>query len=106
MALPDDLWRECAAWLTRCKIIPADHRYAIFVFGFFFVWMNFFLGINFRANWSSSEIKILALTLRDGVLLCNLLHFLDPTEVELEPERRPREAQVSLLLHLFSELKI
>lgn len=26
MALPDDLWRECAAWLTRCKIIPADHR--------------------------------------------------------------------------------
>lgn len=27
MALPDDLWRECAAWLTRCKIIPADHRF-------------------------------------------------------------------------------
>jgi hypothetical protein len=27
MALPDDLWRECAAWLTRCKIIPVDHRF-------------------------------------------------------------------------------
>lgn len=34
MALPDDLWRECAAWLTRCKIIPGDHR-LIAQFNFF-----------------------------------------------------------------------
>ena len=27
MALPDDLWREAAAWLTRCKIIPSDPRF-------------------------------------------------------------------------------
>lgn len=22
----DDLWRECASWLTRCEILPPDHK--------------------------------------------------------------------------------
>ncbi|XP_070493518.1 protein vav isoform X2 [Chironomus tepperi] len=78
MALSDDLWRECAAWLTRCKIIPGDHK----------------------ANWPSSEIKILALTLRDGVLLCNLIHYLDPTMESIEFNRRPRDAQFLCLQNI------
>lgn len=58
-----------------------------------------------RANWSNSEIKILALTLRDGVLLCNLIHFLDPSMEAIEFNRRPRDAQVffDLLLHCAKE---
>lgn len=100
MALPDDLWRECAAWLTRCKIIPSDHR---FLHNFIsrpqrkmIQAKNSSLPLSNpnRANWSNSEIKILALTLRDGVLLCNLIHFLDPSMEPKEFNRRPRDAQV------------
>ncbi|XP_055613942.1 protein vav isoform X2 [Uranotaenia lowii] len=71
MALVDDLWRECAAWLTRCKIIPPDHK----------------------ANQPDSEIKTLAAILRDGVLLCNLLNFLDPSTFEMRDfNRKPQMA--------------
>ncbi|CAD7087403.1 unnamed protein product [Hermetia illucens] len=72
MAMADNLWRECAAWLTRCKVIPADHK----------------------ANWPDSEIRVLALTLRDGVLLCNLLTFLEPNCLDTRDfHRKPQMAQ-------------
>uniref|UniRef100_A0A1Q3G400 Putative rho guanine nucleotide exchange factor vav3 n=2 Tax=Culex tarsalis TaxID=7177 RepID=A0A1Q3G400_CULTA len=71
MALMDELWRECAAWLTRCGIIPADHI----------------------ANQPESEIKTLAAILRDGVLLCNLLNFLDPQSFDMRDfNRKPQMA--------------
>ncbi|XP_065082479.1 protein vav isoform X3 [Ochlerotatus camptorhynchus] len=71
MAMADDLWRECAAWLTRCKIIPADHK----------------------ANQPDSEIKTLAAILRDGVLLCNLVNFLDSSAFEIRDfNRKPQMA--------------
>ncbi|KFB45541.1 AGAP010292-PA-like protein [Anopheles sinensis] len=67
----DDLWRECAAWLTRCNIIPTDHR----------------------ANHSDSDIKVLATILRDGVLLCNLANFLDPSSFDKKDfNRKPQMA--------------
>lgn len=70
--MTDDLWRECAAWLTHCKVIPPDHK----------------------ANWPESEIRILALTLRDGVLLCNLLNFLDSNALDMRDfNRKPQMAQ-------------
>lgn len=76
MSLADDLWRECASWLTRCKVIPADHK----------------------ANLPESEIRVLALTLRDGVLLCNLLNFIDPNALDMKDfNRKPQMAQVSVL---------
>lgn len=69
----DDLWRECTAWLTRCKAIPADHK----------------------ANWADSEIRVLALTLRDGVILCNLLNSIDPNALDMKDfNRKPQMAQV------------
>lgn len=72
MAMANDLWRECVNWLTRCKILPIDHK----------------------ANWPVSEIRVLALTLRDGVLLCNLLLFLDPTSMDKgDFNRKPQMAQ-------------
>uniref|UniRef100_A0AAG5D0C5 Protein vav n=1 Tax=Anopheles atroparvus TaxID=41427 RepID=A0AAG5D0C5_ANOAO len=67
----DDLWRECAAWLTRCNIIPNDHR----------------------ANHSDSDIKVLATILRDGVLLCNLANFFDPSSFDRKDfNRKPQMA--------------
>ncbi|XP_037814179.1 protein vav [Lucilia sericata] len=67
-----DLWRECVDWLTRCQIIQPDHM----------------------ANAPTSEIRVLALTLRDGVLLCNLVMHLDPTCMDAsQMNRRPQMAQ-------------
>jgi len=69
-----DLWRECVAWLTRCKVIPPDHK----------------------AAQADAEIRILAMTLRDGVLLCNLVIHLDPSSMDpREFNRKPQMAQVS-----------
>lgn len=70
------LWRECAAWLTRCKVIPIEHK----------------------ANANESEIRVLALTLRDGVLLCNLVNFLDP-KAGLDFNRKPQMAQVCFIFY-------
>lgn len=81
--VPDDLWRECAAWLTRCKAIPPDHK----------------------ANGQDTEIRVLALTLRDGVILCNLLHSIDANALDLKDlNRKPQMAQVSsifIIMHYF-----
>ncbi|XP_049533457.1 protein vav isoform X1 [Anopheles darlingi] len=71
VVMADDLWRDCAAWLTRCEIIPKDHR----------------------ANHADSDIKVLATILRDGVLLCNLVQFLDPTSFDRKDfNRKPQMA--------------
>ncbi|KQS30078.1 uncharacterized protein Dere_GG19220, isoform B [Drosophila erecta] len=67
-----DLWRECVAWLTRCKVIPPDHK----------------------AAQPDAEIRILAMTLRDGVLLCNLVIHLDPSSMDPRDfNRKPQMAQ-------------
>ncbi|XP_050546450.1 protein vav [Daktulosphaira vitifoliae] len=49
-------WRDCANWLTRCGVIRTDHK----------------------VNWPESTIDDLAYTLKDGVILCNLLNILEP----------------------------
>lgn len=77
----DDLWRECVAWLTRCKALPVDHK----------------------ANWPDSEIHVLALTLRDGVILCNLLNSIDPNALDMKDfNRKPQMAQVCSMNFVFS----
>lgn len=70
--MAENLWRDCVQWLIHCKVIPPDHK----------------------AQWPDSEIKILAITLRDGVILCNLLNFLDPTCLDMDFHRKPQMAQV------------
>ncbi|KOB75706.1 putative rho guanine nucleotide exchange factor vav3 [Operophtera brumata] len=68
----EDLWRECASWLTRCGLLRPDHK----------------------ANWETSTIHDLAYTLRDGVLLCNLLNVLHPGCIDMkEVNQRPQMAQ-------------
>ncbi|XP_050077051.1 protein vav [Anopheles maculipalpis] len=69
--MADELWRDCAAWLTRCNIIPNDHR----------------------ANHPDSDIKVLATILRDGVLLCNLVNLFDPSSFDRKDfNRKPQMA--------------
>lgn len=81
-----ELWRRCAAWLTRCGILREDHK----------------------ANWPQSSIGDLAYTLRDGVLLCNLLVILDPACMDIkEVNQRPQMAQVFIIFYfIFGNTKL
>lgn len=75
----DELWRECATWLTKWGIIRKDHR----------------------ANWSSACIADLANMLRDGVLLCKLLNKIDPSSLDIrDVNLKPTLAQVDSLNYL------
>lgn len=66
-------WRECANWLTRCGAIRADHK----------------------VNWPESTVDDLAHTLRDGVILCNLLNILVPECLGTKDiHQKPQMAQV------------
>lgn len=68
-------WRQCGRWLIDCKVLPPNHRVV----------------------WPSAAVFDLAQALRDGVLLCQMLHNLSPGSVDLkEINFRPQMSQVSL----------
>lgn len=72
--MENEIWRECTSWLTRCGALRPDHK----------------------LNWSDSTIADFAYTLRDGVLLCNLLNILDPESFDMKDvNQKPQMAQVS-----------
>ncbi|KAL8174602.1 UNVERIFIED_CONTAM: Guanine nucleotide exchange factor vav2 [Gekko kuhli] len=65
-------WRQCGRWLIDCKVLPANHRVV----------------------WPSAVVFELAQALRDGVLLCQLLHNLAPGSVDLKDINfRPQMSQ-------------
>ncbi|KPP79705.1 hypothetical protein Z043_100700 [Scleropages formosus] len=65
-------WRQCSRWLIDCKVLPANHRVV----------------------WPSAAVFDLAQALRDGVLLCQVLHNLSPGSVDLkEINFRPQMSQ-------------
>lgn len=71
--MADMLWRECVTWLIRCEVLPPDHRVTL----------------------PNSQVLDLANTLRDGVLLCQLLNKLVPGCIDLkEISLRPQMSQV------------
>lgn len=73
--MENEIWRECTSWLTRCGALRPDHK----------------------LNWSDSTISDFAYTLRDGVLLCNLLNILDPGSFDMKDvNQKPQMAQVIL----------
>ncbi|KAJ3641351.1 hypothetical protein Zmor_027862 [Zophobas morio] len=73
----DELWKECAKWLTRWGMLRSDHR----------------------ANWPDACIADLANILRDGVLLCKLLNKVDPGCIDMKDVNlKPTMAQF-LSLH-------
>ncbi|KAG7197853.1 hypothetical protein KM043_001665 [Ampulex compressa] len=72
-------WHECASWLTRCGALRADHK----------------------ANWPKATAVDLAYTLRDGVLLCNLLNTVDPGCIDMKDvNQKPQMAQFLCLRNI------
>nr|XP_019813769.1 PREDICTED: guanine nucleotide exchange factor VAV3 [Bos indicus] len=74
-------WKQCAQWLIHCKVLPANHR----------------------VTWDSAQVFDLAQTLRDGVLLCQLLnnlraHSINLKEINLRPQMSQLEHAHSSLL--------
>lgn len=66
----EESWKDCAEWLTRCGLLPPEHR-------------------------AQTSIKDLAYTLRDGVQLCRLLNCLQSNALDLkEISLKPQMAQV------------
>ena len=56
-----ELWKECLTWLTRFKLIPTDHPVL-------------------SVGAGPQELLVL---LRDGVVLCQLVHCIDPSSVDM-----------------------
>nr|XP_018902784.1 PREDICTED: protein vav isoform X1 [Bemisia tabaci] len=77
--MANEVWRECASWLTRCGVLRPDHK----------------------AKWPEADIFDLALTLRDGVLLCNLISSLDPGCIDMKDvNQKPQLAQFLCLRNI------
>ncbi|KAJ8940320.1 hypothetical protein NQ318_014395 [Aromia moschata] len=80
----DELWRECATWLTRWEMLRPDHK----------------------ANWPKACIVDLANILRDGVLLCKLLNKIDPRCIDMKDVNlKPTMAQFLCLRNINLFLK-
>ncbi|XP_056277299.1 guanine nucleotide exchange factor VAV3-like isoform X2 [Pseudoliparis swirei] len=72
-------WRHCAMWLISCNVLPANHR----------------------VTADTAQVFDLAQTLRDGVLLCQLLNNLRPHTINLkEINLRPQMSQFLCLKNI------
>ncbi|KAM9820600.1 guanine nucleotide exchange factor VAV2 isoform 2-T2 [Neosynchiropus ocellatus] len=78
-------WRQCGRWLIDCKVLPPNHRVV----------------------WPSAAVFDLAQALRDGVLMCQMLHNLSPGSVDLkEINFRPQMSQFLCLKNIRTFLKV
>uniref|UniRef100_A0A4W4E870 Guanine nucleotide exchange factor VAV2 n=1 Tax=Electrophorus electricus TaxID=8005 RepID=A0A4W4E870_ELEEL len=78
-------WRQCGRWLIDCKVLPQNHRVV----------------------WPSAVVFDLAQALRDGVLLCQMLHNLSPGSVDLKQINfRPQMSQFLCLKNIRTFLKV
>uniref|UniRef100_A0A8C3I948 Vav guanine nucleotide exchange factor 2 n=1 Tax=Chrysemys picta bellii TaxID=8478 RepID=A0A8C3I948_CHRPI len=78
-------WRQCGRWLIDCKVLPLNHRVV----------------------WPSAVVFDLAQALRDGVLLCQLLHNLSPGSIDLKDINfRPQMSQFLCLKNIRTFLKV
>ncbi|XP_071387484.1 guanine nucleotide exchange factor VAV3b [Centroberyx affinis] len=74
-----EYWRQCALWLISCNVLPANHR----------------------VTADTAQVFDLAQTLRDGVLLCQLLNNLKPHTINLkEINLRPQMSQFLCLKNI------
>ncbi|XP_048845051.1 guanine nucleotide exchange factor VAV3b isoform X2 [Brienomyrus brachyistius] len=74
-----EFWRQCALWLIDCKVLPPNHR----------------------VTWETAQVFDLAQTLRDGVLLCQLLNNLKAHSINLkEINLRPQMSQFLCLKNI------
>ncbi|XP_075435050.1 guanine nucleotide exchange factor VAV2 isoform X2 [Ascaphus truei] len=78
-------WRQCGRWLIDCKVLPPDHRVV----------------------WPTAVVFDLAQALRDGVLLCQLLHNVSPGSIDLKDINfRPQMSQFLCLKNIRMFLKV
>ncbi|XP_072343921.1 LOW QUALITY PROTEIN: guanine nucleotide exchange factor VAV2-like [Scyliorhinus torazame] len=78
-------WRQCGRWLIESKVLPPNHRVV----------------------WPAAQVFDLAQALRDGVLLCQLLHNLSPGSIELKDINfRPQMSQFLCLKNIRTFLKV
>lgn len=78
-------WKQCGQWLISCKVLPPNHR----------------------VTWDTAQVFDLAQTLRDGVLLCQLLNNLRSHSINLkEINLRPQMSQVRPLPQLLSAARV
>ncbi|XP_041049947.1 guanine nucleotide exchange factor VAV2 [Carcharodon carcharias] len=78
-------WRQCGRWLIDSKVLPPNHRVV----------------------WPAAQVFDLAQALRDGVLLCQLLHNLSPGSIELKDINfRPQMSQFLCLKNIRTFLKV
>ncbi|XP_054481555.1 guanine nucleotide exchange factor VAV3-like isoform X2 [Anoplopoma fimbria] len=74
-----EYWRQCAMWLISCNVLPANHRVIA----------------------DTAQVFDLAQTLRDGVLLCQLLNNLRSATINLkEINLRPQMSQFLCLKNI------
>ncbi|KAG7229048.1 hypothetical protein INR49_013167 [Caranx melampygus] len=79
LSLNMEYWRQCAMWLISCNVLPANHR----------------------VTADTAQVFDLAQTLRDGVLLCQLLNNLRPHTINLkEINLRPQMSQFLCLKNI------
>ena len=74
-----ELWKQCGEWLVRLGVLPPSHR----------------------ISWPDATVQDLAFALRDGVLLCHLLHSIDQTSIDMKlVNQRPSLAQFLCLKNI------
>ncbi|XP_023329833.1 guanine nucleotide exchange factor VAV2, partial [Eurytemora carolleeae] len=74
-----ELWKQCGDWLVRLQVLPPNHRIC----------------------WPDATLQDLAFALRDGVLLCHLVHTIDPSTLEMKlVNQRPALAQFLCLKNI------
>ena len=93
-----ELWKQCGDWLVRLGVLPSNHRYHE-ILNFF--WQKIITSYNFRITWPDATVQDLAYALRDGVLLCHLVHSIDPDTVDMKQvNQRPSLAQFLCLKNI------
>jgi guanine nucleotide exchange factor VAV len=74
-----ELWKQCADWLLRLKVLPDNHRVV----------------------WPDATIQDIAYALRDGVLLCHVANTIDPAAIDMRMvNQRPQMAQFLCLKNI------
>ena len=93
-----ELWKQCGDWLVRLGVLPSNHRYLKILPVF---WVRIITQDCFRITWPDATVQDLAYALRDGVLLCHLVHSIDPDTVDMKQvNQRPSLAQFLCLKNI------
>ena len=104
-----ELWKQCGEWLVRLGVLPSNHRWVSLTLHLLLPVQcpcpcpchDPYLLVCFRISWPDATVQDLAYAVRDGVLLCHLLHTIDPATVDMRlVNQRPSLAQFLCLKNI------